>query len=239
MAKRKICPICGKEYTDSFFGKSEGDTLSFESNYTDALKRYIPCCAECAARYKMETLVHGPRFCQKVTNLKKARRGRMDDRTLIRLFDAYLAEAKAHPVYDGPEPEGSGTFCFITPDGRFCLSETVKGATELTDKRLVRAVAMTSNFYPTECFTRDDVTKLEYKRVECQILTLFAAVAAYDIRLNDEREMTYRPCIVRVYIHSYGIFAGLACDRKMRRQMKLFREQTGITLPARKVNRFK
>ena len=71
------------------------------------------------------------------------------------------------------------------------------------------------------------------------MLTLFSAVAAYDIRLNDERQMTFRPCIVRVYIHSYGLFAGVACKRKMRRQMEVFRERTGITIPPRKVDRFK
>ena len=239
MAKRKICPICGKEYTDSFFGKSEGGTLSIEGGLMEAPSHYISCCAECAARYKMDTLVHGPRFCQKVANLKKARRCRIDDRMLIRLFDAYVAEAKAHPIYDGPEPDGCGSFCFITPDGRFSLCETLKGATELTDQQLVQNVSITSRFSHVECFTKDDVTKLEYRKVTSRLLTPFAAVVTYDIRLNDEREMTFRPCIVRVYIHSYGLFAGVACKRKMRRQMEVFRERTGITIPPRTVDRFK
>jgi hypothetical protein len=239
MAKAKICPICGKEYHTAFFGNDESGCLAFGSLTLAREECYnISCCAACAQRFEALAKEEGQRFAAKLTNMKRARRMKLTDETIARLFMNYLGEMAQHPVYHG-EDGLPITFCSITPDGHFCMTEADTTVMNITAKNYRKDIQRFSAFDDRHVFGKEDVTRLEYRLEHENPTGLFSGIYTFEIRLNDEKDMTFRPCITRCIIASTGLLDKRKAMKEMLRKMEVFQRRVGVNLPITKVKKFK
>ena len=238
MAKTKICPICGKEYLDGFFKNDESGVLYLSEGSFKEDSYAIHCCKACHERYKEAAEINGQRFAAKITNMKKARRCRLSDAQIAKLFVSYIEEAQNYTPYEGDDALPF-TFCFTTPDGRFCVREAVRGMTYLTGKQYVKALDKLLTFNKNFVFSKEDVSMLEYRVQEEVNSTLFSTVMSFEIRLNDDKNMTFKPCVTRFYVAGKGLFPKRAAKREMRRLMEVFKEKVGVDAPITFVKKFK
>lgn len=236
MAKTKVCPFCGKEYQDSFFGSSEADILEFGEGLTYFS---VKCCSNCGSKYREEAKQEGKRFAVKVENIKSATRRKFKDIEIARMFNAYLSEKAAYPEYIGEEALPI-CFAFISPDGHFGMTEFYTETVEFNTKQYEKSIDKIYGWESNRLFTSRDVSKLEYRQVGMKDTTgMFSAVYTYDIRLNDEKTMTYKPCIARCFIVGKGIRPTHFAEKEIVRQLEVFKTRVGVNLPITKVKKFK
>ena len=97
--------------------------------------------------------------------------------------------------------------------------------------------------YPNAWFSKDDVTKLEYRYAGCYTLVgeAFSDAYAFEVRLNDEKEVTYKPAIFRMFFTTKGFTGG---SRKKKAKIKCaekleeFKNIIGCDLPVVEVKKF-
>ena len=236
MAKTKVCPFCGKEYQDKFFGSSEADILEFGEGLTFTS---VSCCNDCGNRYREEVKKEGKRFAVKVANMKSATKKKFKDADIARKFSAYLAEKATYPEYTG-EQALPMCFAFISPDGHFGMTEFYTENSEYSLKQYEKSMNKIFAWESDRLFTARDVSKLEYRQVGMKDMTgMFSAVLTYDIRLNDEKTMTYKPCIARFFVSGKGLRPAHSAEKEIIRQLEVFKSKVGVNLPITKVKKFK
>lgn len=236
MAKTKVCPFCGKEYQDKFFGSSEAGTLQFGDGLTYLS---LSCCSECSNKYENEAKQEGQRFSVKVANLKAATKKKYKDVDIAKMFCTYLAEKATYPTYTGEEALPI-SFCYITPDGHFSMTEFHTANSEYSVKQYEKSMNKIFSYDKYHMFSARDVSKLEFCQVGMKDVTgLFSAVLTYDVRLNDEKVMTYKPCIARFFVRGKGIRQTHSAEKEMRRLLEVFKTKVGVNLPITKVKKFK
>lgn len=91
-------------------------------------------------------------------------------------------------------------------------------------------------------FSKDDVTRLEYRTTFVgESLGLFSSAYSFEIRLNGEKVITYKPCITKAAFIGKGLFPH-SQKKKAKEQCRgllvLLKETIGADLPVVEVKKF-
>ena len=238
MAKTKICPICGKEYESGFFKSASGGLAFGKIGMNESLHAFN-CCASCSETYRDISNEEGERFAAKVTNLMRARKiRRLTEQQIATLFLKYVKQQREPAAFDINDFRALNV-AHVLSDGRFFIAEADTSSTEFTARSYRKAVKKMHAFNPRHIFSRDDISMLQYRRKDSNIVGLFTTIYTYEIRLNDEKNMTFKPCIAKIFVVGRGLFVGRNASRKMRRYMEEFRAAIGSDLEITKVKKFK
>ncbi len=240
MAKTTTCKFCNKELTKGFFN---GNANSLEV----APLVYVTCCDECEKELRDVAKQESERFGVKLANLKRATKSKPTQEEIGKMYLKYLDEKDVHlskPFVALPiEFEG---FCCIGAGGSFCVKEFEQGFinSDASAKLMVKSKekAAEEGTLLSRYFTKEDITRIEYRRVGIgDPLGLCNIAYSYEIRLNDEKDVTYKPCITRAAVLGKG-FLGFFCKKSAKRQIQAmlerFKEHIGSDLPIREVKSF-
>lgn len=238
MAKTTKCQFCGKELTTGFFN---GDAASIDV----ASGVSITCCEACRAEKKEIVKINRERFGVKLANYKSATKKKPSEAEIAAMYSRYESEQAQHTAKSAHEiPTEFTGFFWHNDNGAFGVKEFQQGflSSDVSAKSMVKSLKKASkpDFYG---FTKDDITKLEFRQVGIgDPLGLFAIAYSYEIRLNDEKILTYKPCITRTAVLGRG-FLGFFCKKSGRKQMikmlECFKQITGCNLPIVEVKKFK
>ena len=91
----------------------------------------------------------------------------------------------------------------------------------------------------SQLFTAADITRIEFRKNFEEHTGVMSSVVSYDIRLNDEKEMTYKPCITRYFVTGKGISPSHSAEKEMLRMLEGFQKKIGTDIPVVKVKKFK
>lgn len=235
MAKTRICPFCGREYKDSFFGASESGSLTFGEGLTYIATR---CCDQCKEKYKSVSKEERNRFAVKIDNMKSATKKKFKDADIAKMFLDYLREKETRPAQPEDEVMPLG-FYFATADGHFCIREFNTSNVEFSYKSYMKAIDKVFAPDTSQMFTAADITRIEFRKNFEEHTGVMSSVVSYDIRLNDEKEMTYKPCITRYFVTGKGISPSHSAEKEMLRMLEGFQKKIGTDIPVVKVKKFK
>jgi hypothetical protein len=91
--------------------------------------------------------------------------------------------------------------------------------------------------------SRNDIDRIEYRQVGIgEPLGLFNIAYSFEIRLNDEKVITYKPCITRTALLGKGfcgIYNKISARKQMEKLLKEFKEHIGSDLPIVRVRKFR
>lgn len=233
MAKTTNCVFCGKELKTGFF---KGDDF-----FLDTGAGSITCCEACHDKYRDEMKRHKERFGTKVDNLKNASKRRLSEKELAEMYLQYTAEEQKQLAKCGTETADQYRIWFSFNDRRyFGMKELRVGAgnNDVSAKQMLKTLDKTTQ-YDSLCFDKDDVTKLEFRQAGIgSTLSLFATAYSYEIRLNDEKILTYKPCITKTMVVGKGLFTKKAAEKQMYTLLETFKREVGVDLPIVKVKKF-
>jgi hypothetical protein len=236
MAKVTHCNFCNKELTTGFFG---GTANSIYLTDVDS----VVCCDECREKYKQEAKRVKKRFITKVDNCKASSKKKMDETTLAKAFLRYLAEEKEQIERCGLITDSipCGFFGYDEQRAYFAVREYRQGDEVFTKKKIknINAASEIGEVW----FCKDDVTRLEYRVTSGfgESTGLFSSVFEFDVRLNDEKNVTYKPCITKMYFMGKGLFphsqkkkAKLQCAK----ELEVLKNLIGSELTVTEVKKF-
>ena len=235
MAKTTNCAFCGKEITKGFF---TGDDRTVDTGGGS-----ITCCEDCYKLYHADEKKHRTRFGTKIENWKKASKRKPSQKELADMYVRYLKEEAEQSAKCGIQIMNATLGCFVLGDnGCFAVREKRIGSNSISAKEMIKTLDKAvdlESFY----FDKDDITKLEFKRTGIgDPLTLFSTAFSYEIRLNDEKVLTYKPCMAEMAVIGSGIglyiFKRKSADKKMYKFLEDFRQVIGSDLPITKVKKF-
>ena len=86
-------------------------------------------------------------------------------------------------------------------------------------------------------FTKDDITKIEYQKIGIgQPINLFKRGYSFNIYLNDEKVLTYKPCVARSFAIGKGFGFGYykSAEKALLAQLEDFKRTIGSNLPVKK-----
>ncbi|MBE6608393.1 MAG: hypothetical protein E7633_07540 [Ruminococcaceae bacterium] len=232
MAKTKNCSFCGKEITTGFFKGTE-QLLNIGKGY------YISCCEDCLRKYEKDANRVEDRLGIKLKNCYDFSKKTFNDEDGTKIFLRYLEDEKKYAPKEGYTPE-SGYFIY-DDKGNFNASECELGL--FANAKQLEKDMLHILDYPNAWFSKDDVTKLEYRYAGCYTLVgeAFSDAYAFEVRLNDEKEVTYKPAIFRMFFTTKGFTGG---SRKKKAKIKCaekleeFKNIIGCDLPVVEVKKF-
>lgn len=234
MAKTTHCAFCGKELTSGFFS---GDAYSLEIGGV----AFVDCCQKCYEKYEEESARIRKRFSIKIANYKKATKQKVDNKTLVDFFLRYLAEEKTQIARCGTgSPKANAGYFTCEDDGTFAITEFELGA-DVSAKQMAKSGKKAENVGEVR-FNKDDITKLEYRTTMVgDSLNLFSTAFSFEIRLNDEKVFTYKPCITKMFFVGTGLFPHTQ-KRKAKEQcaavLRVFQQAIGSNIPIVEVKKF-
>lgn len=190
MAKTVKCAFCGKEMKAGLFS---GEDFPLHATEFD----YITCCEHCCKAYTIGDKREIKRFSAKVENYKKITgKRKLTQEELAKLYDTYFAEMNACKARNGQErlAEFAGYFHY-NENGYFAVEEFELGSV-ITSGDMSRAIDRQA--VPGICaFSGEDISRLEYRLADKLGTSAGTFTDAYlfEVRLNDPRKLSYRPCI--------------------------------------------
>ena len=241
MAKTKECAFCGKELSAGFF---TGNSTSLDVG----VAVFVTCCEDCYEKYRECAKTSRKRFDVKFANYKRAAKKKPSNKEIANMFKTYLEEEQQQLNKAGNEELDMvmGCFCF-NKNGFFAVRELEQGfiKSDVNAKDMLKTL---DKAYDVDSlpFNKDDITKIEYARVGIGDpmgipVGLFRIAYSYEIRLNDQKVMTYKPCITRMAVIGNG-FLTFGCKRSANKQMFKFLNEfktiIGSDLPIVKVKKF-
>lgn len=234
MAKTTNCVFCGKELKSGLF---RGDDYALTIG-----DGYVTCCEECLDTYSDDAKRHKKRLIVKLENLKRAsKRKKISEKELAEMYMVYRKEEETQMEKCGAQIPTDILGCFVYGDrGGFAVKEQKTGFanSDITAKDMVKTLDKADE-YDCFFFDKEDITKLEYRPAGSGSgLTMFSAAFAYEIRLNDEKVLTYKPCIAKMAVVGTGLFKRKSADKNMYLFLNLFRKRIGSDLPIVKVKKF-
>lgn len=227
MAKTTNCAFCGKELKKGFFMGE--DTLLVGKELT------LTCCRDCCAEQEELFRVFEPRFSVKLANLKYATKQKFSQAEIAQMYLRYKEEGLAKEKQNLEHPmETLKGFYAYNQDGYFTMREFGFGflREDVGAKDMVKSCKQAR--WTESCgFTKNDITKIEY--VRCgggSKLGAFSEAFSYAIRLNDETNLTYRPCIGRMTVVGHGLLFGhrRSAERQIVALLEEFKRHIGSTL---------
>ena len=235
MAKLTKCELCGKEITKGLF-KGEDQYLeiaSFEN---------ITCCDECYSKYKKLAKEMKENFTVKLANYKWATKRKPKGAELAELYLKYINEVISYTdATKNEEITGFGGFYTYNDNGVFGWTERQIGfmGSDISTKDKIKALDKNLRC-EAFCFTKNDVSCIQYRLCERQELSLFKTAYSVEICLNRTKELTFKPCYGKTVVIASGWF-GL--KKKARRQvvalLEEFKQNVGCNFPITEVKKFK
>ncbi len=236
MAKIKNCAICDKEMAAGLF--------SGENEYIDVGCATLDCCEDCKNKYKLLAKKHKKRFEAKFINYKKTLKRKTTKQEIGKMFIAYCNEAKEYEdkTRDVELTMFSNFYCY-NPNGNgyFSVKEFSNdfAHSDITAKNMVKSMekSLNDDLY---IFDKNDITKIEYAKAGIgDPLGFFSMAFSYSIRLNDEKVLTYKPCITRTALLGNGFIFGYrrSAEKKLLAKLNEFKKTIGSDLPIVKVNK--
>ena len=236
MAKTTNCAFCGKELTKGLF---KGNNVLL-----DCGTKLITCCEECYEHYKTLEKTRKQRFGTKLTNLMNAKRiKKISDAEVAAMYRTYVQGEENQVLKWGAEIpcESVGIFLFSS-NGCFSVREYATGFvnSDINAKDMLKSLKKSAK---TDClfFDRNDITKIEYAKVGMGTFGgLFSKAYSFVIRLNDEKELTYKPAVTKTAMvgHGFGFGYRRSAEKKLVDQLEYFKKKIGSDLPIVKVNKF-
>lgn len=234
MAKTIKCKFCGKELTSGFFKGEEKylDIAGIES---------LVCCEECYNKHYEDARRLGKRFAIKVENYKKSTKKKVDEETLKKMFLTYVEEEKEQIARCGKGSSYANAGYFACDDnGLFAVKEFELGL-DVSAKQMVKSGKKAEKVGEVR-FSKDDITKLEYRTSSVgSSLGLFTTAHSFEVRFNDEKVLTYKPCITRMFFVGKGLFPHN--QRKNAKQqcaaaLEILKKAIGSDIPVVEVKKF-
>jgi hypothetical protein len=234
MAKTTNCVFCGKELTKGLFN---GNVERLEIGKTFGLT----CCADCLAKYKEIAEGQGERFNIKLENYKRSTGKKLSEQEIANLFVDYVQEYNNHSSGELKLLGDFSHFFHYNQNGEFSVHEFGLGffKSDVSAKDMVKSKAMAA-LPDFNAFTKDDITKIEYAKVGIgDPLGLFTIAYSFNIRLNDEYTLTYKPGITRAAFigHGFGFGYYRSAEKKLLRELENFKRIIGSDLPIVKKGR--
>lgn len=237
MAKIKNCAFCGKEIKSGIFS---GENFVLNIGGFNVLN----CCEKCYNHYSKLYKAHEKRFDLKLGNVKKSRKSKLSGEEIAKMLETYISEADKYIENSKDKYVDSFNrfYCYNSNGEKyFSTKEFGKGFvnSDVSAKDMVKsmeAVALDSDIF----FDKDDITKIEYAKVGIgDPLSLFSVAHTFNIRLNDESVMTYKPCITRAALLGRGFGFGYrrSAEKKLIKLLNEFKETIGSDLPIVKVKK--
>ena len=237
MAKIRNCAFCNTELTTGFFN---GNAETIEIGQT------IICCENCKRIMTKEIGSSKNRLETKINNFKKASKVKLSGESVATLIMKYLEEEQQFKEKNGAQTiDKFQSFYTFNNNGYFSVHE-FKGIESMLDSGNTESIAsdkLLSQLCDTAPFTKDDITKIEYRFTSWhgERVNLFTEVHSIEIRLNDEKQFTYKPCITRLGVVGKGLLPNLAkrnAEKQIIEILKEFKETIGSDLPIVKVKKF-
>lgn len=237
MAKVKNCAFCGAEITTGLFN---GTAEELE------ITQPIQCCPNCHKTVSEEIANSRDRIETKINNFKKSAKVKLSDMDIATLVKKYLEEEKQYAEKtECEEPELFCEFYCFNENGHFTVREfelyDALGGGSAASMAMDKQLSQLCNSF---LFTKDDITKIEYRFTSWHgdSTGMFSEAHSIEIRLNDEKKFTYKPCITRMAVVGKGLFPNLAkknAEKQVVETLKKFKEIIGSDLPIVKVKKFK
>jgi hypothetical protein len=190
MAKTVKCAFCGKEMVSGFFkGEDKVATLADE---------YISCCEDCFRHYELDNRNEECRFAVKVENYKKTNKIRkLSQQQILALYQTYFSQLQiCRSKSANAGPMDSLGYFHANDAGWFCTTEFRLGSV-ISARDMAKAVDKLEDA-PVCAFCADDIGCLTYRVVDklgTDTGKTLTSAYLFEIRLNDPREMTYRPAV--------------------------------------------
>lgn len=236
MAKIRHCVFCGKEITTGFFRGTANDL--YLSEYQS-----VRCCDDCYEKYASKVEKIKDRFGVKVENYNISSKKDIDEITLAGAFIRYLAEEKDQYERCGEIEDYVflGPFAYNKENGYFYIREFKQGDSFSVQKKInnLTESMITGDVW----FSKDDISRIEFRITDTfgESAGAFSTIYEFDVRFNDEKNITYKPCITKMYFEGKGFLpsahkkeAKLECIR----QLELFKSIIGSNLPIIEVKKF-
>ena len=201
-------------------------------------------CKECYDKYELNE-IDEERLEVKVGNYHKIHKTKLTAKQSADIFLSYVNERdRYNELIKYPLPE-----FFIGPfacnrNGYFYVKEYPKNNFETKDighKEMLKSAIQSQNEASCCCFTKDDVTKIEFAKSSFMgsPAGLFKIYYSYNIRLNDESEVTYKPCITKITVWGYGFGLGhrTSAEKSLVKQLTEFKDAIGLDVPIVKVKK--
>lgn len=235
MAKTTTCAFCGKELTTGFF---KGDDFDLYVGYDRAT-----CCESCHEQYQGEAKRVEKRLKIKLDNYKAATKTKkLSGEQLAQMLKTYLAEEAEQIARCGKIDTYTDLGYFVIDEQRkyFAIREFELGS-DITAGQMVKSLKKAEETGDV-WFSKDDITRMEYRTTFVgESLGLFATAYSFEIRLNDEKVITYKPCITRAAFVGKGLFPHNQ-KKKAKQQCEgmlvLLKETIGADIPVKEVKKF-
>ncbi len=237
MAKTTHCAFCGKETIRGFLKGNTYDLFELKSGIN------IYCCEECFNQYGPSAQRVAKRFTTKYETIKKITKKNYSEKEIADMLLLYLKEEESQANKFGPQTlDCALNFFTFNKAGFFSVREYGKGFLN----RDIRAIDMLKSVEKaqgdTDCFwfDKNDITKIEYAQDGSgSFVGFFKQVFSYAIRLNDEKVMTYKPCITRAFSYGGGFLFGYkkAAEKRLLGILNEFKKEIGSDLPIVKVKK--
>ena len=237
MAKTTNCAFCGKELTKGFF---KGNDMSLEVGSVI----YVTCCEDCHDKYQENAKSSRKRFAAKLNNYKRATKKKPSDKEIADMFKTYIEEEQQQLKKSGNEVVDIVIGCFCcNNNGFFAVRELEQGFgnSDVSAKDMLKTLNKADDVQSLP-FDKNDITRIEFARVGIgDTLGLFKTVFSYEVRLNDQSIMTYKPCITRTAMigqHFFPFLHKKSADKHMMEFLNSFKTIIGSDLPIVKVRKF-
>ena len=235
MAKTTTCAFCGKEVTTGFFG---GNAMTLTVGLNDAI-----CCEHCYDRYQAEVSRIKDRLKVKLNNYVTATKTRkLDSQFVANAILQYLAEEKEQIARCGTISDYQDMVYFAVnrEKGYFAIREFELGAGDLSAGESLRNIKKAEKVGDV-WFSKEDVTRMEYATTFVgNVMNLFSTAYTFEIRLNDEKNITYKPCIARMTFVGKGLFPHNQkknAVEKCREMLMMLKDAIGSDVPVVYVKR--
>ena len=229
MAKTTNCAFCGKELKKGFWNG--------EDQLLDTGASTLCCCEDCYNRFNPIAKKHKKRFAIKMDSYRYAARRKPTKAEEAQMYITYIAEAERYQEKqaDAVPTATVGAFALVTEDGRFTVTEASNSFMhkDINAKDMAKTITKALEADPN-WFTKEDISKIEYAPNDSgSFIGLFHKAYSYTIRLNDEKVMTYRPCITRSSVLGKGFGFGYRkrAEKQLMAELILFKTLIGSDLP--------
>lgn len=226
------CAFCGAPITTGLFG---GNSWDIELGETMHL------CINCYNQHNTYIDLNKARLETKIENMRKATKARLSGEDIANFIKQYMQEEDYYQTrYGKVIALETQPFFRHNGYGLFTVAEAPIDGVYSWD------TMVQSNRRNREAeeiwFSREDITCLEYCCTTKMGITdeNMPTYYSFDIRLNDQRYFTYRPCIVNVCIQGDGLFNGRRkAEDQLLYMLEGFQRVIGTNLPIIKHDKFR
>ena len=168
----------------------------------------------------------------------------MSDEEIAKLFVLYLEEKDQQQEKGADKELTNYGFFWADEEGFFYVKEFKTGFanSDVSTKDMAKSLDKIGK-RDSYSFDKNDITRIEYRMVsKIGDGDLFHKAHSFEIRLNDEKEFTYKPCITRWSTVGTSFIPAIATKKAKKafvEALELFKETIQSDLPIVEVKKFK